>query len=248
MMSSQNSRNNSLQQTRPDTKPDAGFLSAPTLAALLLIFVLGTAAIYHATDSFRVVSTEDGRRLAIAEHPRQIPEAAVSYANGQQLQLSQALHSDSRVAIVTFIYTRCNTICSILGTELQQMQGHLQQRGLQQQLRLLSISFDDSDGPAELSAYAKRMQANPKEWQFMRVNNAVQRQALLDSFGIVVVPAPLGEFQHNAAFHVVTPDGKLARIFDYDEPDAALEYAAALSQQQTPLAQKQHTTAHQAAL
>ena len=52
---------------------------------------------------------------------------------------------------------------------------------------------------------------------------------VLDMFGIVVVPAPLGQFEHNAAFHVVTPDGHLARIVDLDDPDGALRAAVGLA-------------------
>ena len=37
----------------------------PTLAALLLVCLLGLAALYQGTMGFEVVSTEDDRRLAI---------------------------------------------------------------------------------------------------------------------------------------------------------------------------------------
>ncbi|WP_394780249.1 SCO family protein [Undibacterium sp.] len=216
----------------------AGRNATPTLIALLLLFVLGTAAIYHGTDKFRVVSTEEARRLSIAEHPRKVPNAELIDANGRKQGLYHTLDRDGRVSIVTFIYTRCNAICSVLGNEFQQMQQSLQQRGLQHQLRLLSISFDASDGPVQLSSYARRMKADPQDWQLFSVDTAMQRKSLLDSFGIVVVPAPLGEFQHNAAFHVLTPDGRLSRIFDYDQPDAALAYALSLSSMYSQVAQK----------
>jgi protein SCO1/2 len=41
---------------------------------------------------------------------------------------------------------------------------------------------------------------------------------LLRTFGIVVIPAPGGDFQHNAAVHLVDAEGRLARVLD---PDAA---------------------------
>ena len=61
------------------------------------------------------------------------------------------------------------------------------------------------------------------------VGDAAQRKALLDTFGIVVVPAPLGQFQHNAAFHLVAPDARLSRIIDFDDPEAALTAASGMS-------------------
>jgi len=49
---------------------------------------------------------------------------------------------------------------------------------------------------------------------------------LLDSFGIMVVPAPGGEFEHNAALHLVSPPGLLLRILGLDEGAQALALAA----------------------
>jgi protein SCO1/2 len=51
------------------------------------------------------------------------------------------------------------------------------------------------------------------------------RQRLLDAFGIMVVPAPLGEFEHNAALHVVAADGRLVRIIDIQSPAEAIAVA-----------------------
>jgi protein SCO1/2 len=216
--------------TQKDTVPTRPPL-APTLAALLLIVILGTAAIYAGTAGFRVISTEAGRRLDIAEHPRALPAAQVYAAAGQPQpgMLAHALGDDPRIAIVTFIYTRCNAVCSVLGDEFQQMQAQLKQRGLQDKVRLLSISFDPRDTPQALADYAQRQKAQPQSWQFLGIADARQRQAVLDAFGIVVLPAPLGEFQHNAAFHLIDRQGRLSRIIDYADPAQALDSALAMA-------------------
>lgn len=199
----------------------------PTLAALAAVCVLGVAALYQGTMGFAVVGTEDGRRLDIRRTPRLLPGAAIHQP--QATTLARALHDDGRVAIVSFVYTSCNAICTVLGTEFQQLQQQVLKRGLQRQVRLLSISFDPRDDSHALAAYAQRQHADADIWQLASVDSANQRQALLDAFGIVVVPAPLGEFVHNAAFHVVGPDGMLARVVDYDNPAQALDDALALS-------------------
>jgi protein SCO1/2 len=80
------------------------------------------------------------------------------------------------------------------------------------------------------------MHAQPADWRFARVADANERAALLQTLGITVVPAPLGEFQHNAAFHLLTPDGRLVRIVDYDQPETALVYAVSLAQRGAPVA------------
>jgi protein SCO1/2 len=200
-----------------------------TLLALALVCVLGGTALYQGTMGLRVVSTEDGRRLDIREHPRALPAANIHLP--QASTLHTALRDDGRVAIVAFMYTSCNAVCSVLGSELQQLQAEIRARGLQRQVRLLSISFDPRDTPAVLAAYAASHKAEADLWQFVSVDGAAQRRRLLDAFGIVVLPAPLGEFQHNAAFHLVGADGRLMRVDDFDQPESALDHALALARQ-----------------
>lgn len=202
-----------------------------TALALLAVAALGTAALYSATFGFRVVSTEAGRRLDIAEHPRSLPAARVYAAEGQPqpATLAQALGGDPRIAIVAFVYTTCNAVCSVLGSEYQQMQDVLRERGMQDKVRLLSISFDPRDTPQALAAYAQRQKAQPQTWQFLAMSDSRQRQAVLDAFGIVVLPAPLGEFQHNAAYHLIDRQGRLARIVDFSDARGALDTALAMA-------------------
>lgn len=192
------------------------------LAALLLVLGLGIGAFYQVTDGFRVVTSEQSRRLSIAEQPRPIPDTAIRFDTGAAASLVQALRSDGRTTIVNFIYTRCNTVCSAMGTEFQQLQQTIHANGLEQRIRLLSISFDPRDTPEQLARYAKRMHAQADVWQFASVPDAAQRQALLDAFGIMVIPAPWDEFEHNAAYHLVTPDAQLSQIVDIGQPNALL--------------------------
>jgi protein SCO1/2 len=133
-----------------------------------------------------------------------------------------------RVLIVDFVYTRCQTVCLALGSVFQQLQREIQAQGLQDRVGLLSISFDPANDTAEaLRAYRDRMQMSDAVWRVVTLQDADDRRALLDSFGIVVIPAPNGEFEHNAALHVVTPAGALIHIVDIGDPQRALAAAAA---------------------
>ena len=192
---------------------------ATTAGTLLLVAALGLTALYQATLGFRVVATEEARRLMIREQPLLLPAGPVL----------AGLRADGRVAIVTFFYSRCNTVCSSLGSTYQQLQSAIVARGAARQVRLLSLSFDGRDDSATLSAYAAHQHADGAVWQLAALPEPRQRRDLLDAFGIVVLPAPLGEFQHNAAFHVVDRTGHLRRIFDLEEADAALAYALTLA-------------------
>jgi protein SCO1/2 len=132
------------------------------------------------------------------------------------------------VAIVAFVYTSCNAVCSVLGSQFQQLQQSIVARGLQGKVRLLSISFDPRDDTATLAAYALRQHADAGVWRFAGIPVAAERRAVLDTFGVVVVAAPPGEFVHNAAFHIVDPRGRLARVDDIERPEQALADAVAL--------------------
>ncbi|MEO8600091.1 MAG: SCO family protein [bacterium] len=211
------------------------------LIALLLVLSLGIGAFYQVTDGFRVVTSEQSRRLSIAEHPRGIPDAAIQFGTGAAASLVQALRSDGRTTIVNFIYTRCNGVCTAMGTEFQQLQQTLHANGLEHRIRLLSISFDPRDTPEQLTRYAQRMHAQTDVWQFASVPDARQRQVLLAAFGIKVIPAPRDEFEHNAAYHVVTPNARLSQIIDIGQPEALLSLVALSPQlpQLAPLVQSQ---------
>ncbi|WP_295990214.1 SCO family protein [Rugamonas sp.] len=191
-----------------------------TLAAVLTVALLGFAAIYQATMGLNVVSTEDGRRLDVEREPRDMPFAAVHRA--PPTTLAAMLRADRRVTVVAFIYTSCNSVCTVLGSEFQQMQQIIRQRNLQDKVRLLSISFDARDTAERLASYAERQHADPAIWKLVGIDSEPQRKAVLQTFGIVVLPAPLGEFVHNAAFHLVDSDGRLAKIDDFDMPSQAL--------------------------
>lgn len=59
----------------------------------------------------------------------------------------------------------------------------------------------------------------------VRVPDQSQLKRLLDQFGVVVIPNDVGGYEHNVAIYLVGRDGKLARIFDFDDAKPVLEYA-----------------------
>jgi len=200
------------------------------LLMVLLVACVGIGGIYFQTEGFTVLTTEAARRADVLHHPRQLPDAVLQTADGSATTLRQGLRRDGRVAVVNFIYTRCFSLCLAMGSEFQQLQAAILRRGLQDQVYLLSISFDPTDTPAQLARYAQSMGAERSLWQFAGMPDAVQRLALLDAFGILVVPAPMKQFVHNAAYHLVTADGLLRRIEDLGSIELLLDHAVGMSQ------------------
>lgn len=200
-----------------------------TAITLLLVVVISVLAIAGITHGFRVVTSEGARRLVVAENPQLLPDATLRYADGRRATLHDALAGDGRIVLVDFIYTRCESICLALGNEFQQLQRRILAAGLQDRVRLLSISFDPAhDTPAVLARYSERLDANAAVWHFASPDNAALAP-LLDAFGIVVIGDGNGGFIHNAAIHLVQPDGRLARIFDAGANRPALHTAARLN-------------------
>jgi len=199
----------------------------PTFAATLGVLTLGLAALAWATDGGRSFTTEALRRSQVARAPVVLPEFTVVDGLGQKQSLQGLWAAGGKVWIVDFVYTRCTTLCLALGSSMQQLQAQIVSQGLAPRVGMVTISFDpEHDGPAALAAYARRVKANPAVWQVLSLARPADRRQLLDSFGIMVVPAPGGEFEHNAALHVVSPQGRLLRILGLDEGAQALSFAA----------------------
>lgn len=201
-----------------------------TFAATTAVLATALLALLLATGGGQSFTTETLRRQHISQQAELVPAFDVTLGNGQRTTLKALLAPGGKVWLVDFVYTRCQTLCLSLGSTYQQMQAQIEARGLQGKVGLLSISFDPAnDSPAALADYTKRMGMNPQVWQIATLTQWQDRRRLLDAFGIMVLPAPLGEYEHNAALHVVTGDGMLSRIVDYADYKSALDIAATLA-------------------
>ena len=208
----------------------AGSTLLKTFAAATVVLLASLVMLFAATGGGQSFTTETLRRQHISQHAERVPTFDVTLSNGQRTQLAAVLGPGGKVWLVDFVYTRCQTLCTSLGSVYQQLQAQIESRGLLGKVGLLSISFDPANDDAiALTDYAKRMGMNPQVWQIVTLTNWQDRRRLLDAFGIMVLPAPLGEFEHNAALHVVTGGGLLTRIIDYNDFNTALDAAMAIS-------------------
>lgn len=195
-----------------------------TAAASTIILLLGIWATWAITGGFEAITAEQARRLDISRKQPAVPEVRLIDQSGQALRFGEWVREENKLLIVDFIYTNCQTLCRSLGTEFQQLQRSIVERGLQSRVHLLSVSFDPAhDSPAVLKQYAEHMQAGPDVWTFATVGDARELDAMLHTFGVTVIPDRLGGFQHNAALVWVAPSGKLFRVTDLDTGDRMLD-------------------------
>jgi len=187
-----------------------------TVLALCLLGVLGIGVLHGATDGWRALTSETARRLAVAAEARPVPDVAMRDQSGAVYSLGTLR---GRVLVVNFIYTRCPDVCLALGDALQQLQRTLPAERLGEDVLLLSISFDPAhDTPERLAAYGQWFRAGDG-WRVLRPESRAGLDALLETFGVVVIPDGQGGFEHNAALHLVDRQGRLVHIADLEDVD-----------------------------
>lgn len=200
-----------------------------TAVASLGLVVLGWGCASWLTEGFQVWTAEGARRLRVIESPVPAPAAVLSGPQVESMTLSDWLRQDGAVTIVDFVYTRCPTVCTTLGSEFQRLQGSIA-LDPSPPVKLLSISFDPAhDDAVELTKHAERWHADPRHWHVATVPDLDQLKRLLAAYQVVVIPDGFGGYEHNAALLVIDARGRLVRVFDYSQTEVALAYARSIA-------------------
>jgi protein SCO1 len=198
-----------------------------TLTATLAVLMAGVLAFAGLTRGFTVITAESARRQAVAAAPIPVPELIGIDQQGTRRRVFDA--ADHRVVIVDFIYTRCTSLCSALGSSYQRLQSAIEAQHLEHEVGLVTVSFDPAhDTQAVIREYGHNLGAKPDIWTLLTPLDPDALRRSLKVYGVVATPAPQGQFVHNAAFHVLDRRGRLARIIDITQPDAALAAARGL--------------------
>lgn len=193
----------------------AGWL--PSIAVVLL----GGGGLWAATDGFRALTEETARRLQVAEIQPQVPPLLLEDMNGRLLVLGEGRVNGPQITIVEFIYTSCPVICQTAGSDYARLSERLRWAGLDDRVRLISVSFDpENDGPDQLSGYAEAHGADGGLWNVARIRPE-DLPVMKRSFGVRIIPDEWGGYEHNAAMHLIDPQGRFSAVFDIDDVDGA---------------------------
>ena len=183
------------------------------LFGAILTTVIGLTVWAAATDGFQAFTSEGARRLDIARTPRAIPDAKLRDAHDQRLQLSDFTGTP---LLVDFFFTRCQGSCAGQTRQLARLAAQLGDL----EVNILSLSLDpERDHREELSLWQDAFARTHANWTFAAVADHNQPQ-ILEAFGITALAVEGGQIEHNAAIHVVSSDGQLSAIFDYNQPGA----------------------------
>ncbi|MCL4767044.1 MAG: SCO family protein [Hyphomicrobiaceae bacterium] len=196
------------------------------LASLAVVLMLGAAALWWGTDGLAAFTAEGARRLEVVRNPRPVQPVALEDHRGGVTDFASFA---GKVVLLEFIYTRCPTICSTLGSTFERIRAEIVDSGLAGRVVLVTVSFDpEHDGPEELAQYAERFGGADESWRFLRPRSRPELEALLETAEVTVLPDGQGGFVHNAAIQVVDTRGRLVRILDATAVDEALVVARGL--------------------
>ena len=206
-------------------------LTIALCATLLTAFVWG---LYRYTANFDVWTFEGHRQLAMQAGDLRAPQVPLREMGMTPITLWTGASHAPAAYLVDFIYTRCPSVCRVLGDEYQQMQTQLvTQRAHNPALaavHLVSISFDaEHDDPASLREYAREHQIDPALWTLAMPVTAADTRALMRSLEVIAIPDGLGGFVHNGAIHLLDASGRLRGLYEFDQWPQALEAAKQLA-------------------
>lgn len=194
-----------------------------SMVASLAVALAAFVAFHGVTHGFSAVTSDGVRRADMAKNPRALPPIRLTDSTGAELSLAEYGAGSERVTFVALQYVRCRSVCLTSASAQSWLHNQIRDRSLEQDVKLLTLSFDPAnDTPEVLADHARRLKADTTLWRFATVSRSEELDRMLDLFDIVVLPDGLGGYSHNAALFLIDHTGRLSRAYDIDRPDLAL--------------------------
>ena len=143
-----------------------------------------------------------------------VPDFQFTTQDGSILSKADLL---GKVWVVDFFFTRCPGPCPVMSSRMAEISKELKKA---KDVRLVSVSIDpENDTPAVLSAYAKRLNADPSRWSFLtgpkKEIDAFTTKGMLQ----VLATDPAGVPTHSTRFLVVDQEGRIRSARKLEEPE-----------------------------
>jgi protein SCO1/2 len=125
-----------------------------------------------------------------------------------------------KISIVSFIFTRCDTICPVTAMKLERIQEKTFDRG--REIKLVSFTVDPKhDTPDKLAAFAKMYRADPERWRFVTGAHDAVYQVVEGSFMTSMMrmpdkPSGVPDIAHGGYFMLVDKALHIRGIYDSD--------------------------------
>lgn len=138
------------------------------------------------------------------------PEIQLLDEQGKPMQL----HSEERLTVMTFIFTRCAAMefCPKMNSKFNELQAAIQKEALTDHARLLSITLDpEFDRPERLKEFSEAIEADPAIWNFA-TGSKEQIDALTKDFRVFTENKD-GVLNHTLCTALIRPDGTVEKIW-----------------------------------
>ncbi len=189
---------------------------------ILFALIAGIALLWIGTDGFRAFTAETARILELEREQPKLPSATLIDSNSKDFHMRDL---EGKYTLFTFMYTSCGDVCPVLERNFAKIYENIPKTVLGKDVVLVSISFDpEYDSPAVLKSYSDHFGADGDQWKMATIQDKQELQDVLDTLEVIVIPNEYGGYEHNSAFYVVNPEGKLTNIFDYQQPQTVVEY------------------------
>jgi cytochrome oxidase Cu insertion factor (SCO1/SenC/PrrC family) len=162
------------------------------------------------------------------------PDGAIIDSDSKSLRLRDLIHG--RVAILSFIYTRCAApkACPYATGVLSQLyRASERDSALAKNLRLVSLSFDpEYDTPQRLATYSEGVHEGTSgcEWRFTTAKSRADLKKILDAYGQAVdtrkdAADPQGPLYHILRVFLIDREGRIRNVYSAGTLDPRLVVA-----------------------
>jgi protein SCO1/2 len=180
------------------------------LAGAALLLAQGQALARDHHDNMDAIDPHAQHRAEVlkGEHDRLVidepaPGFSLTNQHGKRLALKDLR---GKVVAMTFLYTHCTDVCPILTNTLDSVARQLTAEE-RRQVVLVGVTVDPiRDTPARMKTFIKEHGLEGKQWQLLSGPVARVTQVATD-YGIVVRPAPGGDFVHNSVYILIDREG-----------------------------------------
>ncbi|MGP4078537.1 SCO family protein [Pseudalkalibacillus sp. R45] len=192
-----------------------------TIIASVLVMLFGFTLFHIGTDGFTAYTAETARASQLIEEKPEFPDVMFEDSEGRTYSISEF---EDKYVFMTFIYTSCTSVCYILERNMAQVYDLLPRESIGKDIVFLSVSFDPSkDDPATLNKYKDYFNSDGETWRMARIPDQAQLDALLERFGVIVIPDGNGNYSHNSAFYLVDKQRRLVDVMDFTKVDEAAD-------------------------
>ncbi|NEV64562.1 SCO family protein [Thiorhodococcus minor] len=189
-------------------------MSSRTALSMALALCLVGGLLWQRTAGFSAFTYETWRQSQVVRQRPPVSDWRLQDDQGKVVRLSDW---GEQVLLVSFIFTRCTSVCGALGVRYRQLQRAMEATG-SKRVRLLSVSIDPAhDTPERLAEYRSRFGGARTSWTIARPADEQTLSTLISETGLRVIPDRTGGFAHSDSLHWIR-DGRLVRISAWTDP------------------------------